>query len=394
MHSEPIKRPTANNLTNVAVMNGIATNSGPRNLVILEIIDNKHLNETQHHHTATSNIANNFAKELTRSIRSATPIPVATAQTITIDRQNLPNTIITVTTATSTPSSLSTISLPSTNQTKPMPKIQLRKTSISPIITTAANAQLTLTNEPRATILATGMPTTVAGATTATAVIAKKPSTGIILLSQASLSELLQTVEFNNCNNNNNNSMHTDKNSGGRIMPMMTIMTTGTVSSVTPAIKGDKNAGGTNHLNYPKNHHQLHHSFINNTNNILANHSEQLIISTTANSFCTSTTTNTINSNNNSHINTSIITNNIINKSNTIPSILMINSSALTCSSSSSLSSITGGSGGGTAATHVVTTNHLGEKQIYAINQNAQVNIDAADATGVNFVINSLNVAF
>lgn len=220
MHLEPNIKATKNNLTNVTLVNSITSNAGPRNVVILEIIDKKNLTKSQlHTKLNNNNHRNNLNKELTQIIRNITPtIQTPVAQTITIDRKHIPNTIISVTTAASGSSATySSLSSSSTKQTI-MPKIQLRKTSISPIIATSTNSIVTLTNEPRATILASGLQTV---ATNATTVITKKPSTGIILLSQASLNELLQTVDFKNINNNNNN-FHTDKNTGNLVVPMMT----------------------------------------------------------------------------------------------------------------------------------------------------------------------------
>lgn len=145
----------------------------------------------------------------------------------------------------------------------------------------------------------------------ASAVMTKKPGTGIILLSQASLNDLFNSVELN-INNNN--------------QPEKKLV----------AVKGDGAAGaaGFGGANQHEHHNHIHHS-------------EQSNITNTNNSY----------SNN-------IITNHISNKSQ-LQSILMINSSTLPCTSVGATSS---------SSTPLMTNHLTGDKQIvFALNNNPQV---------------------
>lgn len=233
-------------------MNNMKCKSGvPRNLVILEIIDKQNANATK-------------------------IIPVSSSSANAMQ-------------------SRTTASLISTNE---MPKIQLKPNistfSISPVIVSSAGDTAATTTT--ATVLYT-MPSP--SLSKASVIATKKPAT-VLLLSQASLSELLQSVELNiNNNNNNNHAKRHHENRGDETPQRCTV-----IESKSQHIITNNN-----------NHH--HHQIIHHTDHSLT------------------TSTNTNNSHNKidsvkSDVAHAANDHSISHKLQTIPSILMINSSALT----------------------------------------------------------------
>lgn len=216
----------------------------------------------------------------------------------------------------------------STISTNEMPKIQLKPNissfSLSPVIASTAEARICGG--------VSGIASNTTTAPSKTVIAGKKPAT-VLLLSQASLSELLQSVELN-INNNNN---HANKN----------------------MVRMDEDTERNTVIESQSYHDNKHHQIIH--------HTDQPLI-----------TTNTNNSHNKIHTDNSnviTITNHTIShKLQTLPSILMINSSALTATGATISSAASTPTAAAALMTANAVNNHLAaDKQMFAINNNAQV---------------------
>lgn len=312
LSGEPILKSAK--LANLALVNnGQPKATMPRNLVILEIIDKQNATTTT---------------KIVQPVVNSINVTRCTATT---------NTHIPVH-SNASPATATTTTIISTNE---MPKIQLKPNistfSISPVIASSAT-------------LATTHTISMANATPKATMIAatKKPAT-VLLLSQASLSELLQSVELNK-----SVVIQSNGTNGNHRLETTTAPKRNTVIEMQSNHHHINLNNNNNSLNVVNNHHQIiHHT----DQSSLINKNTTTTTTITPSTTTTTTTTNTVNNNNNNarNINNNNENNNVkcnvtnMNQTNqtshsiaNMPSILMINSNSALMATGATISSAAG----------------------------------------------------